>query len=422
MNKLLKTLLCTMLCMAAALPSFAEIEIIKDDGIITAIENDKLFFSDEMLNTQADKARRESDWGISADGQSAVIFVLSTAVFTQLDGVAVYFAFVAPERWNSSIERNNPIHVGFRDGNSLKMGITAQTEENGLLTVGCILGAKDGSNIPSRLPMNEAMVQLATSDIASLTCGGQTYHFRGNTAQVIRSEFDALFKQKGVPKDAFSIYLNSVDAGASSAVSSMSGKSSSSKASKRSKTSASASGSSSSAAPAVPASKPSARASEYSSDIAALIKNPAGFSSRNPFTSPGIYEENFKSYASGNSWRFRTRQAGPSRVLVFDNGTVSSALMGYECKFVANFKNQILNGYAYQSQVISREQAMNLAEELASGLEDMPNIAPSASGKSDSGAIFSRQYLYGAGATVTVDARQIDGRYFVSLSVGITHF
>ncbi|MCM1503909.1 MAG: hypothetical protein NC127_01780 [Muribaculum sp.] len=426
MNKFLKTLLCATLCIASALPSFAEMQITKEEGVIIAMD-EQFFYSTEMLNSQSEISQRKSALGVESlwtDGQSAVMFMIGCGINHSKDFSDIIFGFVGPDSWYSQIRQNKAFTITFTDGKVRNVFIPefdgAIQIEDYVLSTGFVPGATDGSSIAGKLPMNEAMIQFATSNIASIKCGNQTYHFKGNTAEVIRAEFDALFKQKEVSKEAFSIYLNSVDAKAASTASA-SKPASTSSASRSTKTPKTTSSSSAKPATAT-AAKPSARASEYSSDVASLIKNPAGYTARNPFKSPGIYEDNFKAYASGNSWRYRTRSAGQNQVLVFDNGTVSSTLMGYECKFVANFKNQILNGYAYQTQVISSEQAVKLANELASGLSGLSNVAPASDTEADSGTLFSRQYLYGAGTKLTVDARQVDGRYFVSLTVGITHF
>ncbi len=426
MNKIFKTLLCSILCIANALPSFAKITIEKEGDLIFAF-NEKFFYSTEMLNSQSEITQRKSALGVeslSTDGQSAVMLMISCGIDYSNNLSHIYFSFIGPDSWYSLIRQNRAFTITFTDGKVRNVFIPEGDGviqiEDFVLSIGFWPGATDGSSIPGKLPMNEVMIQFATSNIASIKCGNQTYHFRGNTAEVIRAEFDALFKQKEVSKEAFSIYLNSVDAKAASTASASKPSASTSSTSKSTKTSKTTSTTSTNSVATT--SKPSARASEYSSDVASLIKDPAGYTAKNPFTSPGIYEENFKSYASGNSWRYRTRSAGQNQVLVFDNGTIAPTLLGYECKFVANFKNQILNGYAYQSQVMSRDQAVNLAQELASGLEGLSNVAPASDSESDSSALFTRQYLYGAGSKVTVDARQVDGRYFVSLTVGITHF
>ncbi len=156
--------------------------------------------------------------------------------------------------------------------------------------------------------------------------------------------------------------------------------------------------------------------------LAALLKNPAGYAGRSPFSSPGVYEVDFKNYASQNSMKYRTVNGGGSESLVFDNGVVPDNLMGYDCKFVASFKNQILKGYAYQSVVLNREQAESLAQKLASELMGMGNVDRATGFSKSSDALYSEQYLYGAGTRVTVDARQVNGRFLVSLIVSITHF
>ena len=424
MNRLLKTMLGIVLCLSSALPAMAEIKIVEDndDGSVAfAVTNDNtLFYSTETMTSATDVQSRKDALGITGalndDGQSALIFTVVIGYSPELDFTMLGFAFIATDSFSSKLKNNDKLTIQFADGKTDEFFITQGESKDGCYIVSGVLGALSSDDYDiRRMPMNEEMIQYATSDIKSISCGGMTYHIKGHTAPFIKSMFSALFNHKGVSKEGFSIYLNNVDAKAS-APKTANGSKRQAESKRRSEPKT---------AKSAPTTAPAAATSDYSEEetaLTSLLKNPAGYTGRNPFNSPGVYEVDFKNYASQNSMNYRTRSNGGSVSLIFDNGEVPDNLMGYDCKFVASFKNQILNGYVYQSIVLNREQAENLAQRLASELMGMGNVDRATGFQKSQGALFSEQYLYGAGTRVTVDARQINGRYAVSLIVSITHF
>lgn len=425
MNRLLKTMLGIVLCLLSALPAMAEIKIEEDNSaegsIISVVDGGKLFYSTETMTSAKDVQSRKDALGmtgaLSDDGQSELVFTAGITCSQEYDCVILVFYFIPVDSFKSKLDANDKLTIRFADGKTDEFFINSKTEEDGGYSVGGLFGALSPEDFEiHRMPMNEEMIQYATSDIKSISCGGMTYHIKGHTAPFIKSLFSALFNHKGVSKDGFSIYLNSVDSRASSPkTTGGSQRQTESKRKSEPKTTKLAA-----------STAPVAAVSDYSEDetaLASLLKNPAGYAGRSPFSSPGVYEVDFKNYASQNSLNYRTRSHGGGSVsLIFDNGAVPDNLMGYDCKFVASFKNQILNGYVYQSVVLNREQAESLARKLASELMGMGNVDRATGFQKSPDAMFSEQYLYGAGTRVIVDARQADGRYVVSLIVSITHF
>lgn len=407
-----------VMCLSSALPAMAEIEVEEDnsDGltIIMASDCSKLFYSTETITSTADIQGRKDALGItgalSDAGQSALIFtpMISYSPESDLtDFSMLSFGFVPTDSFVSKLETNDKLTIRFVDGKTDDFYMMKIKGGDGFYGIAGMFGALNSEDYEvHRMPMNEEMIQYATSDIESIACGGMTYHIEGHTAPFIKSLFAALFNHKGVSKDGFSIYLNGVDAKASS--SQTAGGLKHKQESKSAKT--------------APAAVSDYNYGNEDTALSLLLKNPAGYAGRTPFTSPGIYQPDFEKYASQNSLNYRTLSGDGSVSLIFDNGVVPDNLMGYDCKFVAGFKNQILNGYVYQSIVLNREQADNLAQKLASELMGMDNVDRATGFSKSPDALFSEQYLYGAGTRVTVDARLIDGHYAVSLMVSITHF
>ena len=420
MNRLLKTMLGIVLCLLSALPAMAEIKIEEDNStegsIISVLDGGKLFYSTETMTSAKDVQSRKDALGmtgaLSDDGQSELVFTTGIACSQEYDCAILVFYFIPVDSFKSKLDANDKLTIRFVDGKTDEFFINSKTEEDGGYSVGGLFGALSPEDFEiHRMPMNEEMIQYATSDIKSISCGGMTYHIKGHTAPFIKSLFSALFNHKGVSKDGFSIYLNSVDSRASSPKTT-GGLQRQTESKRKSE-------------PKTTKPAPVAAASGYSEDetaLASLLKNPAGYAGRSPFSSPGVYEVDFKNYASQNSMKYRTVNGGGSESLVFDNGVVPDNLMGYDCKFVASFKNQILKGYAYQAVVLNREQAEKLARQIVSELMGMGNVDRATGFSKSSDALYSEQYLYGAGTRVTVDARQVNGRFLVSLIVSITHF
>lgn len=410
MNRLFKTMLGIALCFSSALPAMAEIEIEEDnidgESFVIVSNSDKIFYSTETITSATDIQRRKDDFGItgalSDEGHSALIFDPMIGYAPDLDVMMLSFWFISQGSFKSELETNDSLTIHFADGKTDEFYINERATKDGVYSVVGILGALYPEDYAVHLmPMNEEMVQYATSDIKSITCGGMTYHIKGHTAPFIKSLFSALFdRYKNVSDEKFSIYLNSV--GTKDLAAEL------------------RSGTANASIDSVTVG--SDGYSDEETTLATLLKKPAGYAGRNPFNSPGIYEVDFKNYASQNSLAYRIRSNGNNDVMIFNNGVVPDNLMGHDCKFVANFKNQILNGYVYQSAVMNREQAENLARSLSSELEGMANVDRSAGYNKDGNSLYGEQFLYGAGSRVTVDARQIGGRYYVSLIVSITHF
>lgn len=412
MNRLFKTMLGIALCFSSALPAMAEIEIEEDNSegetVVVVSDTDEFFYSTETIASATDIQRRKDAFGItgalSDEGHSALIFAPLIGYAPDLDVMMLSLGLIPLDSFKSKLETNDSMTIHFADGKTDEFYINERATKDGVYSVVGIFGALYPEDFTVHLmPMNEEMVQYATSDIKSITCGGMTYHIKGHTAPFIKSLFSALFdRYKNVSDENFSIYLNSV--GTKDLVAELR----SGTANKYASTDSVAVGSDG--------------YSDEATTLATLLKKPAGYAGRNPFNSPGIYEMDFKNYASQNSLAYRIRSNGNNEVMIFNNGVVPDNLMGHECKFVANFKNQILNGYVYQSAVMNREQAENLARSLSSELEGMANVDRSAGYNKDGNSLYGEQFLYGAGSRVTVDARQIGGRYYVSLIVSITHF
>lgn len=408
MNRLLKTMLGVVMCLSSALPAMAEIKVLDNntDGIIAVRDLDKSFNSIETM-TSTDDVQLDmlSDM---LGGSSALTFMPEVRCISSIDLTVLTFVFVPMDSFKSKLMNNDKLAIKFADGNTDDFYVMSRLDDGrGYYLVTGIFGALNSEDMEvHRIPMNEEMVRYATSDIESITCGGMTYHIKEHTAPHFKALFAALLNHKGVSKDGFSIYLNSVDAKASSskAVSEPERKQEPE---------------SSTTAPAVP-SQSSANSSDDDDNV--YLEYPIGYKGRDPFVSPGIYESDFKRYLAQKSYKYSTKQSGQITSLIFDYGSVPYGFDDNPAKFIANFKNQILTSYVYQANAANKDEALSLAKRSISALLENSTIEKSTGYQKDSDSIFSEQYLYRAGVRVTVDVRQVGTEYSVSLMVSITHF
>lgn len=429
MNRLLKSVLCIAFCFASVIPAVAKVEVEKTSYGYLARNENVVFYSKERLTSASDIRKRErvvsgtdsEKVELNEVGQSAICIYPFAATF--MDEMELRLAFFCNEALVAEMNSNKTMTLKFANGKSAEINFVEYLDEDwsaGMVAeFSCMDEIDDDDDDYVDLldlffweglfdytwsDLNRDMILYATSDITSVTCGNLTYHITGQTAPYIKSLFSALIdKLTESERKNYSSYLAAVQSGGSTSYAS------------------SPSGPVSSGTVNMPKFKDTYTADRTATGMSALLKNPAGYAGRSPFTSPGIYQPEFEKYASQNSLHCRTAKNGTNQTLIFANGVVKESLGGYPCKFVANFKNQILNSYLYQSNVPDRTQAVELARKLASELAGM-GCDKSSGYKKVGDALFGEQYLYGAGTRVIVDARQSGSHYSVSLIVSVTHF